>query len=44
MQTLPHTDYAVAHRHGASFDSATACGVFQDLDEVLEDVCRTAWP
>jgi membrane dipeptidase len=38
MQAWPDTDYAVAHRHGASCYSVTACGVFQGLDEALESV------
>ncbi|MBX3142767.1 MAG: membrane dipeptidase [Trueperaceae bacterium] len=38
MQAWPDTDYAVAHRHGATCYAPTACGVFQDLDEALENI------
>src|SRR5690606_20369205 len=38
MQAWPDADYANAHRHGVTCYSVTACGVFQDLDEALENV------
>ncbi len=40
MQAWPDADYPNAHRHGVTCYAVTACGVFQDLDEALENVMR----
>lgn len=37
-QAWPDADYAVAHRHGATCFAVTACGVFQNLNEALENL------
>lgn len=40
MQAWPDTNYPAAHRHGVTCYAVTACGVYQDLDEALENVMR----
>jgi membrane dipeptidase len=38
MQAWRDTDWPNAHRHGATCYAVTACGVYQDLDEALENL------